>query len=203
MRAIPVLPGATFVLHTEVVDLLSDIGYALVRLRKDRGLTQAALAERVGVKRQQIQRWEANRYRTASLARVGRVAEALGWPAATEPLAAEDRASYVASAALPAAPARDLGEVIVRIRTHAPDLAERFGVTSIGVFGSFARGEQGPDSDVDLAVEVERPTLDSVLGPREALGDILGRTADAGSLDTLRPRMRRQAEQELVRVWPT
>ncbi len=45
---------------------LTDIGVRLVETRKQAGLTQAQLAERLGVKRQQVQRWEAAAYATVS-----------------------------------------------------------------------------------------------------------------------------------------
>lgn len=202
---------ATPVLHTALVDPLIDIGHQLVASRRVQGITQAQLADRLGVKRQQVQRWESVAYRTASLERVSYVAEALGWNAprnaAVPLLAAEAHAVYGAPVAAPDAPVgvlpvRDLGEIVARIRQHAPELAERYGVTDIAVFGSFARGEQTPESDVDLIVEVERPTLETVFGSQERLSELLGRKTDCGSLDSLRPRVRTYVEKELVHVWP-
>jgi predicted nucleotidyltransferase len=194
------------------MDPLIDIGHQLVASRRVQGITQAQLAGRLGVKRQQVQRWESVAYRTASLERVSCVAEALGWnppPNAAVPLlAAEAPAIYGAPVATPDAPVgvlpvRDLGEIVARIRQHAPELAERYGVTDIAVFGSFARGEQTPGSDVDLIVEVERPTLETVFGSERRLGEILGRRTEAGSLDAVNPRVRRNIEEDLVHVWTT
>ena len=51
---------------------------ALIKARIAAGLTQRQLAERLGLKEQQIQRYEATDYRSASLARVGQVVAALG-----------------------------------------------------------------------------------------------------------------------------
>ncbi len=39
-------------------------------------------------------------------------------------------------------------DVITILREHTPILKRQFGVESIGAFGSFVRGEEGPDSDV-------------------------------------------------------
>jgi transcriptional regulator with XRE-family HTH domain len=50
---------------------------ALIDDRKKLGLTQRELAERLGVKEQQIQRYEATRYQSASLKRIVEVAEAM------------------------------------------------------------------------------------------------------------------------------
>ena len=40
------------------------------------------------------------------------------------------------------------------------ELSERFTVIRIGLFGSFARGDEGPESDVDIIVELAEPTFD-------------------------------------------
>jgi hypothetical protein len=182
---------------------LTDIGAELVAARIAQGLSQRELAERLGVHQQQIARWEKDRYGRVSLSRVSRVADALGVGA--QPLmAAEPTATYgpgVLERPALATPVRDLGEVVARIRAHAPELHERFGVTRIDVFGSFARGEQTPESDVDLIVEVEEPTLETVFGSEERLTEILGRKADTGSFETLRPRVQPYVERERVRVW--
>ncbi len=50
---------------------------SLVDERKKLGLTQKELAERLGIKEQQIQRYEATRYQSASLKRIVEVAEAM------------------------------------------------------------------------------------------------------------------------------
>lgn len=190
---------------------LSAIGAELVVARIARGLTQRELAERVGVHQQQIARWEKERYGCVSLSRLSRVAEILGvaWESAATPvghscLAAEAAAVYgstVLARRASVAPVRDLGEVITRIRAHADELQERFGVTSIDVFGSFARGEQTSESDVDLLVEVAEPTLETVFGSEERLTEILGRKADTGTFESLRPRVRPYVARERVAVW--
>lgn len=189
---------------------LTDIGPQLIAARIARGLSQRELGDLVGVHQQQIARWEKERYGCVSLSRLSRVADALGmgeWPVKSgeQPLlAAEASAAYgaaVLDAPTAVSPVRDLGEVISRIRAHAEELHERFGVTRIDVFGSFARGEQTADSDVDLIVEVERPTLNTVFGSEERLTEILGRKADTGSFGTLRPRVQPYVARERVQVW--
>jgi transcriptional regulator with XRE-family HTH domain len=57
---------------------LTDVGGALVRLRKDRGLLQKELAQRVGVQPASLNRMERTQYRGVSVERVAQVAEALG-----------------------------------------------------------------------------------------------------------------------------
>lgn len=190
----------------------SDIGEILIQARTAQGLSQRELARRLGLHQQQIGRWEREGYRCVSLGRLAAIAEALGVSLRAElspPLmAAEASAIYVSAGSAPArsvpvAPVVDLGGVISRIRAHAEDLAVRFGVSRIDVYGSFVRGEQGPDSDVDLVVEVVEPTMAKVFGAERALGEILGREVQLGSLDSINTQVRLSVEEDLVHVWPT
>jgi hypothetical protein len=43
------------------------------------------------------------------------------------------------------------------LRKCLPEIREKYGVTSIGIFGSYARGEAAPTSDIDIIVEFDRP----------------------------------------------
>jgi predicted nucleotidyltransferase len=46
------------------------------------------------------------------------------------------------------------------LRAHLPGLRERYSITSLGIFGSYVRGDQKKKSDLDLLVEFERaPSL--------------------------------------------
>lgn len=56
---------------------LSDIGEQLIKARIARGYTQAQLAEKIGVKQQQIQKYESDQYQKASIGRIKQVIEAL------------------------------------------------------------------------------------------------------------------------------
>jgi len=67
--------GKVAVLET---DSLRELPDALIRARIATGLTQKALAARLGLKEQQVQRYEATRYASANLARLQAVADALG-----------------------------------------------------------------------------------------------------------------------------
>ncbi len=57
---------------------LAELPDALIRARIAVGLTQKGLAERLGLKEQQVQRYEATQYASVSLERIQAVAEALG-----------------------------------------------------------------------------------------------------------------------------
>jgi len=48
-------------------------------------------------------------------------------------------------------------EIIRKIKEQYPFLSKQYGVRRIGIFGSVALDSAGPDSDVDIVVEFERP----------------------------------------------
>lgn len=43
------------------------------------------------------------------------------------------------------------------LKEHNEEIREKYGIVIVGVFGSYARGEQKESSDVDIIVELERP----------------------------------------------
>ena len=61
-----------------IVESLEDLPDALIRVRIARHLTQEHLAEKLGVRSQQVQKWEAGAYQRASYASILKVARALG-----------------------------------------------------------------------------------------------------------------------------
>jgi predicted nucleotidyltransferase len=68
------------------------------------------------------------------------------------------------------------------LRTHRRtilELAERHGARNVRVFGSTARGDARPDSDIDILVEVERGrTLLDVIALEQDLEELLGRSVE-------------------------
>jgi transcriptional regulator with XRE-family HTH domain len=61
-----------------VLEAVEDLPRALIRARIAAGMTQEGLAQRLGVKAQQVQRYEATEYGSASFARLLKVVQALG-----------------------------------------------------------------------------------------------------------------------------
>jgi len=78
------------------------------------------------------------------------------------------------------------------------ELQERFSVVRIGVFGSFARGDETPDSDVDIIVEFAEPTFDHYMDLKFRLEEVLQRPVDLVMADTLKPRLKPIIEREVV-----
>ena len=89
-------------------------------------------------------------------------------------------------------------EALAILDAHRTDL-EPFGVKSLAIFGSVARNEAGPDSDVDILVEFNRPIgMFGFLDFKEYLESILGQTVDLVMRDAVKPRLRDRILAEAV-----
>jgi predicted nucleotidyltransferase len=72
-------------------------------------------------------------------------------------------------------------------------------VRRLGVFGSVARGEAEPDSDVDILVEFSQiPDLFEFAALRDRLAEILGRPVDLTTPQALKPRLRARVLHEVA-----
>jgi uncharacterized protein len=92
-------------------------------------------------------------------------------------------------------------ELVDELADRAAELRDEFGVTSLFLFGSAARGDHTPDSDVDLLVEFERPIgLLRFVGLKLRLEEILGRAVDLVEPTALHPRLRDRILSEAVRA---
>jgi predicted nucleotidyltransferase len=88
---------------------------------------------------------------------------------------------------------------LLKHRSEVERLMRRRGVVRAGVFGSVARGEDAPDSDVDFLVEFEEGrTLLDLSGLRLDLIDLLERDVDIATPASLHPRLRDQILAEVV-----
>lgn len=94
---------------------------------------------------------------------------------------------------------RDLKLFVSILRRHMPELEEEFKVKSLGVFGSYVRGEQKEDSDLDVLVEFyETPGLIRFGELEYHLSDILDIEVDLVPKDSLKPRIGERILAEVV-----
>jgi len=85
--------------------------------------------------------------------------------------------------------------------SHRLDDLHDLGVASLYVFGSVARGDARPDSDIDFLVEFGKPTgLLGLTRLRLLLEQVFQCPIDLGTKDGLRPSIRQHALAEAVRV---
>ncbi len=93
-----------------------------------------------------------------------------------------------------------LDEVLRILSEHREEI-RGFGVASLSVFGSVARDEAGPDSDVDVLVEFNKPVgLFEFVRLQRYLESMLGRRVDLATAAALRSQMREQILREAVRA---
>jgi uncharacterized protein len=91
-------------------------------------------------------------------------------------------------------------EVIERLRAHEPEL-KAAGIVRLAVFGSVARGDNSPESDVDLLADFDktrRYTLLTMGRLENRLADLLGTRVDLSSPERLKDSVRDQALREAV-----
>ena len=95
---------------------------------------------------------------------------------------------------------RERLEEITRIlRQHLPELRERYGVKSLGIFGSYLHGRQRSRSDLDLLVEFDdRPlSLLDFVRLENHLSDLLGVKVDLVEKSALKPAIGRRILEEV------
>ena len=92
-------------------------------------------------------------------------------------------------------------EFISTLRKHLPELRERFGVESLGVFGSYVRGEEREGSDLDVLVEFRVvPGLLQFVAPKNHLSDTLNVNVDLVMRRALKPHIGKRVLEEVVVV---
>jgi uncharacterized protein len=90
--------------------------------------------------------------------------------------------------------------VLALLAAHRDEI-ERFGVESLRLFGSVARGEASGNSDVDLLVRFrETPTFSGYMKLRIFLEDLLGAKVDLVTESGLREAVRPFVEKDAIRV---
>lgn len=92
--------------------------------------------------------------------------------------------------------------VTALLREHADELRAR-GIRGLALFGSVARNEARPDSDLDLLVDVDPETGlgFGVVSLRQELGRALGRPVGLAFASRVRPDLRARIERDLVRIF--
>lgn len=164
-------------------------GALLRRARAGTGLSQAELAARAGVTQSVISAYESG-HRQPALTTLAALIEAAGYELVVDVRRQPQRLSRLS------------GPVGRRVRRLRPDLVEAaaaHGVTNLRVFGSVARGQDRPDSDLDLLADLPPRMGLLELGRVQAeLEAILGGQVDLIPASDLKPGVRERAERDLV-----
>ncbi len=92
-------------------------------------------------------------------------------------------------------------EYIDILKQHAPMLRDRYGMTSMMLFGSVARGQQREDSDVDVLVDLP-PIYYNACAANDYLEEVLGCHVDMiRNHKTLSPFFRKQVARDGIRIF--
>ena len=92
-------------------------------------------------------------------------------------------------------------EVVKILKSNRQQLSERFGVTSVYLFGSIARDEGRPDSDIDLLIEFIKPIdLFEFIELHQNLESLLGKKVDLGTRRSLKLQYEDKVFEEAILV---
>lgn len=85
-----------------------------------------------------------------------------------------------------------------KLNENMPTLREKYRVKTLGIFGSYIRGEQKKKSDVDILVEFEKPLgLLEFVGLQLQLSDLLGKKVDLVMKTALKPKIGKHILEEV------
>jgi uncharacterized protein len=94
---------------------------------------------------------------------------------------------------------KDLETILAELRALQPELKKRYPIREMGVFGSYVRGEQREDSDLDVLVDLgDGMTLIDLVGLQLEISDALGLKVDLAMKDALKPRIEKRILAEAV-----
>jgi len=99
-------------------------------------------------------------------------------------------------------PRRRKSPLVKNLETEAPAIRLQFGVKKIGIFGSFARGEQTKKSDVDVIVDFAEgyATLRNFVGLADRLEALFRRNVDLITVEGIDKYIRPRVEAEVIWV---
>lgn len=90
-------------------------------------------------------------------------------------------------------------EILRMLKGELPYIGEKYGVKNIGLFGSYSRGDQTSESDIDLLVEFGRPIgLFKFIALEDYLGQRLGAKVELVTEDALKSIVRPYVTKEVV-----
>jgi len=84
------------------------------------------------------------------------------------------------------------------LKSHKNEIKAKYNVKKIGIFGSYAKGQQNEESDVDILVEFQKPSFDNFMELSFYLEDLFDKKVDLLTPNSLSPFMKTSVEKEVV-----
>lgn len=138
------------------------------KLRKTRHMTQSQLGQLCGMSKSQISRMENGTL--GSPETISRVLNALDYEVKLVIVDRRNNLSLKRDAILDA------------LKQYKELNSQKYGITKLGLFGSYAREEQTPSSDIDICVSIEPPSLFKLGGIHSDLKELFNKEIDLVSL---------------------
>ncbi|MDA8086055.1 MAG: nucleotidyltransferase family protein [Nitrospiraceae bacterium] len=96
---------------------------------------------------------------------------------------------------------KELDEIKDILNRQRYILREKYKITEIGIFGSYIRGEQKKESDIDILVEFSEPiSLLDLIGAENYISDLIGRKVDLVPREDIRPELKQVILDEVVYI---
>ena len=96
---------------------------------------------------------------------------------------------------------QELDEIKDILNKHRDELREKYKITEIGIFGSYIRGDQKKESDLDVLVEFSEPvSLLDLIGAENYISDLIGRKVDLVPREDIRPELKQVILDEVVYI---
>ena len=89
-------------------------------------------------------------------------------------------------------------DVILNILRENKEAIRHFGVKRLSLFGSYARKEEKPESDLDFLVEFDHKSFDVYMGLKEYLENLFQCRVDLVLPNVIKPRLRKRILEEAV-----
>lgn len=159
----------------------------LKKLRQARGMTQTQVGILAGMTKSQVSRMENGTLGSPDT--VERVLAALGYAMVID--YRDIRPNGMAGRQ----------QILDQLRVYYSYNKERFGIEKLGIFGSFARGEETPESDIDIIISLKNPSFFLYGEISRQLQDVFGREIDLVSAKAhLNDEFKLQIEKEAIYV---
>ncbi len=96
----------------------------------------------------------------------------------------------------------NLESIKVKLKNKLPYIKEKFGVKKLYIFGSYVRGEQTPESDIDILVEFEKgkKTFMNYMGLKFYLEELFGKKVDLVIKEAVRKELKKYIYSEAINV---
>ncbi len=94
-----------------------------------------------------------------------------------------------------------INENIEKIKEKILPILKKHNIKKAGIFGSYVRGEQKKDSDIDILVEIQEDiSLIDFVGIKHEIEDAIGKKVDLVEYDTIKPMLKKDILKQEIAI---